>query len=130
MKRGSVLRLHLAHTHPPKTKLIVILANDDKKISYACVLINSEINLNVINSNELVDLQHPILQSKNTFLTWDSFVDCSQVFLKDFEELKNAFDSNNHIRIGFLHADDLEIVLEKVKNAETTLPIIVKTFKF
>ena len=116
---GSVLRLHVKDTYPPKTKRFIIIGFTEDKVTLATVYINSEINTNVNWSIEQQDLQLPLSSENREYLEHDSFVDCSKFFLKGVQEITDIVKSRPEVIIGELNQDDLKIVIEKIKNATT-----------
>ncbi len=77
---GNVIKCFTLHTNPPKEKRFVILGTNDKGDYVGSVFINSNINFNIINSQELLELQYPVKCQANSYLDYDSFIDCSELF--------------------------------------------------
>jgi len=128
-KKGTVIKVFIYRTHPPKIKYFIILGHDQIKRSYACIFINSEINIHVLNTSELQALQHPLLKEKNAFLDHNSFANCADIFLKDSTEI-NQLMNDPDIYKAEIHPDDINTILEIVKHAETTKPNYLKVFNF
>lgn len=53
LKVGSIIKLLVLDTIPPKTKYLIIVGLDKENISFATVFINSVVNINVLNTPEL-----------------------------------------------------------------------------
>lgn len=118
-KVGAVLRYHVEFTNPPKTKRLIIIGFDENKVALASVLINSEINPNKFPSEKLKQLHLELEPTGRSFLDHKSYVDCSQIFEQDTEQVKNQLTSNPNIHIGELAPEDLIKVLEKIRSAPT-----------
>jgi hypothetical protein len=58
------------------------------------------------------------------YLDYDSFADCSQIYKKEFNDLRNQLIDNPSIHIGQLSQKDIESVLKLIKSART---ISIKT---
>lgn len=119
LKIGTVLRLHVKDTDPPKIKRFIIIGFTEDKVTLATVYINTEINTNVNWSIEQQDLQLSLSSENREYLEHDSFVDCSKFFLKGVQEITDIVKSRPEVIIGELNQDDLKIVIEKIKNATT-----------
>jgi hypothetical protein len=63
------------------------------------LLINSEVNNFVINSDDLKSLQIMIDAATHKFMDWDSWIDCSQLFgyPKDWIDAAIANDPLHHL---------------------------------
>ena len=77
VKVGSVLRLKVEDTKPPKVKIFIIIGQNIEGFSLATLYINTDINFNINFSQELIDLQIPISKKDYSFLDHNSYVDCS-----------------------------------------------------
>jgi hypothetical protein len=130
MEKGTVIRARVSNINNPKTKYFVLLAKDKLKVSFATILINSEINIHVLNTPELIALQHPLLKVNNPFLDHDSHVDCSDVLLRNYKDTIDMTTAKPEVIRGILHKDDLKMVLKLVREASTTIPNYLNNFKF
>lgn len=114
---GNVIRCYTNHTNPPKEKRFIILGRDKTGNYIGTVFINSNINFNVINSQELLDLQYPIRKEKNEYLKWDSFIDCSKLVKFDYEYVRTKVVQKPECVLGTVQANDLEIIYQLVKKS-------------
>ena len=94
----------------------------------ATVFINTEINVNVISSQELKDLQFPFTAVNREYLDHDSFVDCSRLIERNFDELKTILKNNASSSIGQISENDLKNIKAKIKSARTISVRIKKKF--
>jgi hypothetical protein len=129
LKVGTVLRLHVNDTKPPKIKRFVIVGETKDQITLAIVWINSKINLNVNRSKELQDLQIKLTWSdERPYLEKDSFVNCSLIIEKSKSEFEKFIQDDPSKIIGELSSKDLQIVLNKLRSAPTIKPKVKKKF--
>jgi len=104
------------HTKPtPKPKFVVIVYVN---LSPHGFLINSIINNFILNRSYLLPCEAQILASQHSFLNYDSYVDCREIFMFDESEL---IDTR-----GILSSDAKEAVINAV-NACPVLENIHKT---
>ena len=124
LRIGSVLRYFNTDTRPPKVKRIVVVGFNEGKILFAYVFINTEINPNIFSSPRMRDLHLAFEASGREYLDHDSYVDCSQIKQEDSDAIKELMTQDFSVHIGDLSGNDIEKVVEKLKNAPT---IDVKT---
>lgn len=72
------------YTHPRKKKFIVIVCEDEKYMGF---LVNSTISQFVCNRPYLLECQVPLSKSDYGFLFHDSYLDCSQIYAFEDDEL-------------------------------------------
>ncbi len=130
LKVGSVLRLHVLDTTPPKIKRFIIIGISKDKISLATVYINSNLNINVFRNTKLQGLQLELNESGREYLDKDSFVDCSTIKEKSYTDLKNALQELPIKNIGTVSDTDLNQIVNKIRGAETISPVVKKRYKF
>ena len=75
LKIGSVIRLYLGDTNPPKQKRFILVGQSYDKLLFAAIFINSEINPNIFPTQELKDLNLKLLASERDYLDHDSYAD-------------------------------------------------------
>ena len=119
IKVGTVLRLHVKDTTPPKYKRFIIVGFSQDKLSLATVYINSEINTNINWSQEQQTLQLLFSSEGRPYLERDSYIDCSKLMFRDTEEIYSAVDENPNVVIGELSLEDLKYVMDTLKYAPT-----------
>lgn len=119
---GNVIRCFTTDTNPPKEKRFVVLGVDVTGALIGTVFINSDVNFNVINSQELLELQYPIKKAGNEYLAWDSFVDCSKLVRFEYEYVKSKIVEKPKCVLGTVKSDDLKIIYELVQKS----PVISK----
>ncbi|MFZ4526222.1 MAG: hypothetical protein ACOYOE_11945 [Chlorobium sp.] len=107
LKIGSVLKLHVKDTNPPKEKRFIVVGKTIDGICLATVYINSSMNKNVHYSEELQKLQLFLEADGREYLDHDSYVDCSTLYIKQYPALLHDFSSKPEALIGVLRDEDL-----------------------
>ena len=116
---GSVFRIHVDTTTPPKNKRLVVLAISGDNICVGYLFINSQINPNCFPSAELRALHLPLQANERDYLDHDSYLDCSDIKNITLNELKDIISQNPQQHIGKLSTTDIEAAIDIVKNAPT-----------
>lgn len=116
---GKVLRLKVKDTNPPKIKRFVIVRFSEDKYTLASVYINSEINPNINWSIEQQELQLKLTPDTREYLSKTSYVDCSRLIIKDYQEILSIVEARPESVLGELNESDLKHVAEKLKEART-----------
>lgn len=119
IKVGTVLRLHVKNTIPPKYKRFIIVGFTQDKLSLATVYINSDINININWSQEQQALQLLFTSEGRPYLDRNSYIDCSKLMFRDTEEIYSAVHNNPDAIIGKLSEEDLKYVMNTLKYAST-----------
>lgn len=119
LKIGTVLRLSVKDTKPPKIKRFIVVGKTIDGLSLASVYINSHINLKVNWNIELQSLNIPLENKGNDFLDRDSFVDCSKLVFRDSNEISEIIQNNPQAVKGELKEEDLQLILETLRNSIT-----------
>lgn len=114
---GSVLKLYVKDTKPPKEKRFIIVGKNIDGLCLATVYINSEINENINYSPELKELHLPFQAAGRTYLDHDSFVDCSEFVIREQKEIEYAIKNRPGVVIGTLCEMDLTAVRNKLINS-------------
>ena len=117
LKIGSVLRFFMKDTNPPKDKRAIVVGFNDDKILFAYVLINSEINPNMFPTPRLRDLHLSFEANSRSYLTHDSFVDCSQIKEEDAQAMRTEMTDNVGIHIGDLSETDCKKVIDTLRTS-------------
>jgi hypothetical protein len=119
LKVGSVIRAIVKDTTPPKTKRFILIGISGDKLAVATLYLNTEINPNVFTTNELRNLHLKMEAIGRSYLSHDSFADCSKVYEKEFAEILKVLESDASSILGELNAADLDQVKQTVKIART-----------
>ncbi len=130
IKVGTVLRLKVRDTNPPKIKLFIIIGQNIDGSSLATLYINTEVNLKVNWAQELLDLQIPISKSDYSFLSNDSHVDCSKLMIKDRGEIEEIIANRPRAVIAELEKVQIEYLRDIIKNSTTIKGKLKKRFGF
>ena len=130
IKIGAVIRILVKETIPPKVKYLVVVGLDGGSISFATIYINTEINMNVINTPELQNLQVWLESSKCQTLEHDSYADCSKIVERNILEVAAYIAKNPASELGMLEKKYLTNVLELLKTAATIIPYHKKKYGF
>lgn len=128
LKAGSILRLHVKDTTPPKIKIFIIIGEDEDSISLACLYINSDINYRMNFSQELIALQMPLKSKDFDWLHHDSFLDCSKIHPQKKSEIRKILQNRPDAYIGDLDEENFNIILETVKSSTTIKGKVKKKF--
>lgn len=126
---GNVIKCFTSHTNPPKEKRFVILGVNENGDYVGSVFINTNVNFNIINSQELLDLQYPVKNQPNDYLDHDSFIDCSELFEFDRQTLYELLIKEPERALGKVSSEDLEILFGLVKSSPIIEPKILKKYK-
>lgn len=126
---GNVIKCFTSHTSPSKEKRFVILGINDNRDYVGSVFINTNVNFNIINSQELLELQYPVKNQANDYLDHDSFIDCSELFEFDRQILYDLLIKEPERALGKVSSEDLEILFDLVKSSPIIEPKILKKYK-
>jgi hypothetical protein len=119
LKVGSVLKLYVNDTTPPKEKRFIVIGVSQDKLSLASLYINSEINTAINWSAEQQALQLEFTSEGREYLDWTSYIDCSKFNYRDTKEIQQAIEARPDAIIGELNAQDLELIITTIKHAPT-----------
>ncbi|TXD56907.1 hypothetical protein ES044_16060 [Polaribacter sp. IC066] len=119
LDKGTVLRMFVNDTTPPKTKIFIVLGLHDNKVALGTLFINSKINDTINFSVELQALQYKLYLSDYAFLDKDSFVDCSNIQQRDNKNILQKINEDNSLVVGRLNQDTFEDVRKAIISAET-----------
>lgn len=106
--------------YPSRNKFFVILGWDDKGNAYGGVVFNSRVNLKLPRDIQMY--QYPIDKNDYSFLSHDSFIDCSSLMRVHESQL-----SVGTFR-GTLSQEHLELILGAVREAGTIPPIKLRMY--
>lgn len=119
LKVGTVLKLFVNDTTPPKEKRFIIVGFTEDKFSLASLYINTEVNTNINWSQEQQALQLELSSNSREYLDWTSYVDCSKFNIRETQEIKKAIQSRPEAIIGEVSAKDLELIITTIRHAST-----------
>lgn len=133
VRKGSVYRMRLTRKEgviPKKegdtdrNKYFIILGFDDAGNAIGFVLINTLIHKGL--SIDLQRLQYPLYPQKYSFLKKIRYVDCSEIKSIQKDKFNSLFDSDKEF--GLIDEEDMELIIECVKNSPVVTPKILKRF--
>ena len=127
---GCVFKVLAKFTDPPKEKIFVIVAKDDKSFSLATVLINTDLNANVNFSLDLKALHIPIEAKGREYLKHDSFVDCTALHECKISEANKWMTDDPGCHLGKMVEEDLRKVHMLITTSGTIKPFKKKQFGF
>lgn len=123
IKVGSVIISLDRSTIPiPKEKRFVIIGETPDHIALGTIYINSEINFNVIRTQDLRDLQFEVLAEGRDYLDHDSYIDCSKIKLRNKAELLQLLKDKPEACLGEVSTHDLALIIQNVRGAITISP--------
>lgn len=130
VKVGSVLKLKVEDTKPPKVKIFIIIGQNIEGFSLATLYINTDINFNINFSQELIDLQIPISKKDYSFLDHNSYVDCSKLMFKDKSEIEHILSQRPEAFVNELDEKQISFFKEVIKKSTTIKGKIKKRYGF
>jgi hypothetical protein len=116
---GSVIRVFVKDTTPPKVKYFIIIGFSDDEVLLGTVFINSAINQNVFNTEYLKGLNIPLDAQMYDFIDHNSFVDCSDVKERSFIEIKQLLSNDPECSKGIISEETMKIISTTLANAST-----------
>jgi hypothetical protein len=129
IKVGSVIRMFVFDTTPPKTKLFIIIGLDPENICLASVYINSKLT-KYAKRNPKIKRQHVLIKKteQHSFLKHDSYIDCAELKIKNIAKLKEKIEIDPSIVRGTLEDSVIEQITRKLSVAENIKPKHKKRF--
>ncbi|PID87981.1 MAG: hypothetical protein CSB06_02645 [Bacteroidia bacterium] len=91
-------------------KFFIIAGISDDKLFMCSVFINSKIHPAIAHKPRILDLQIPLLKTRNDFLKYDSFANCSYPIHLNSESITRSIVAGTCKLIGNIHNQDLEFV--------------------
>jgi len=128
IKIGSVIRIHVKDTNPPKIKRFILVGQSFDKLIFATIFINTDINPNVFRTQELIDLNLELPAKQRPYLEHDSFADCSSIYNRNADWLLEMIGDDPQNVLGEVSDADLLLIRNKIKSARTIAPSVKKTF--
>jgi hypothetical protein len=117
MPIGTVIKAHVIHTNPPKTKRFIIVGYYEGNA--IIVFFNSEINAIHNYSSELRALHIPFESNNKSYLRKNCYCDCARLYIENAQQLHDAVKTNPDIVLGQLEKEDLDKVINMLKSSPT-----------
>lgn len=111
-------------------KYIIVVAKDDKEVSLAYVVINSEANPNIAYNSYLKSLHLKIDKKNNPFLEKDSFVDCSKLREFPIQSVVDFLIKNPERAVGNVSSSVLKSIHLTISTASTIERFMKNKFGF
>lgn len=132
LKAGGVFRLYTSSTTPAKVKRFVVrfvVIGSNKKInSVGLLFINSDMTKNAFKNRNLRRL-HLLLESKKRiYLDHDSYLDCSRLNERSYEELLKKCIADINIYLGSFSNTDIAKAQKLVELAKTISRILKRRY--
>ena len=123
IREGSVFRLNFENTTPPKIKRFIILGTDGDSDSAGFLFINKQINIHIFPTSDLQKLHLFLKKTEDrSYLDRDSYIDCSWLYERKLQKLRNEFISNLEIYLGQVSDSDMKKIKQLVISAKTIPP--------
>lgn len=130
LRPGCVVEIFAAHINPPKRKFYVIAALEPPTLGF---FINSNINPYIKRRRELAAAQVRVLKADHGFLTYDSWLDCSDVHTFPLHFLEREIRTNPDALLGCLcpnaQAKMLKVVAESYTLGGDQIARITSAFR-
>lgn len=125
---GAVIQVFAIDTTPAKEKRLIVVGEAFDHISFACIYINSELNLNVFPTQELHDLNPKFIADERDYLEHDSHVDCTSLHTYKKSDLLLILKNDPTRLLGNLSDDDFIQVKKLISSARTIKASLKKTY--
>ena len=99
LKPGVVLKAFVKDTTPPKYKYLIVVGRSDESLCIATVFVNSNINKNVFREAHLQRMHVSILPTDLSSLSYESFVDCTSIEVRDSGDLVKRLNEGKSARV-------------------------------
>ena len=116
---GSVVKVWLTWTTPPKEKRIIIVGTTATGDHLGIVLINSEINWDVNRDRDIIDFQYFIRAEDCEFLSHDSYADCLNLREISRQQVVGEVSDDLQKALGRVSDDLFAEILVRVKTSPT-----------
>ncbi len=128
LRPGAVFKIFAKNTNPPKIKRIVVLGINEEKTLIGHLFINSNINLQCLDTDDLRNLQIYLEASYREYLDHNSYLDCSDLKPLPIAELERIYNADPSILLGHLSAEELAEARAKAAIAKTIRPKYKRMF--
>jgi len=119
IQKGSIIRVFVRDTRPPKIKRFIVVGFSQDKVLLGTVFINSEINPKIFTTEELRSLHISIDAANNDFIDHDSFIDCSSIIERSYDEIKQLLSKDTECLKGIVSETTMKVISETISNAKT-----------
>lgn len=127
---GSVIKLFVKDTDPPKEKRFIIVGFSEDRLILATVFINTEINENVNWCQEL-KLQNLLFEiDGRDYLEHPSYIDCSKLVPRKYSEIARAVTVKPEAILGKVSPEDWQLIKDTIINSTTIKGKYKKKFGF
>lgn len=116
---GSVVKVWLTWTTPPKEKRIIIVGTTATGDYLGVVLINSEINWNVNRNPDVIDFQYFLRAEDCEFLSHDSYADCLNLHEISRKQVVGEILDDLQKALGRVSDELFTEILTRVKTSPT-----------
>ncbi|TAG58975.1 MAG: hypothetical protein EAZ27_01130 [Cytophagales bacterium] len=130
LKPGSIFRLLVPDTTPPKEKFLILVGVESNNLLFASIFINSEINPNIFNSELLKSLHYQLKVENYSFLKRNSYADCSKITERKSEELMLILENNTQTFVETLNEIDFGNIKSILKSSTTINVVLKKKYGF
>lgn len=125
---GAVILVFATDTTPHKEKRLIVVGEAFDHITFACIYINSELNLNVFPTQELHDLNPRFTAEERDYLDHDSHGDCTRLHSYNKADLLLILRNDPSRLLGNLSDDDFIQVKKLISSARTINASLKKTY--
>lgn len=127
VRRGTVLHRMFETTIPPKSKFFVVVGESETHL-VGFFFVNSGINQYVQRNQAYFDMQMSIKQSIYQFLKYDSFIGAHELKMIDKSILMTELKTGKTTIKGYLTREDMEMLLNAVRNSQLFSKVEKDTF--
>lgn len=113
--RGSILLSDVDFVD--HKKFFVVMGETDDKIM-GCFFINSNIHRAIQNKPEQFAMQYPVKRADYPFLSYDSFLNCSNILEFDKQEVINKLQDGRAVKKGEMQSSHIGDILEMCRNSK------------
>lgn len=120
IKQGVVLRCEVGwfRDKSNRIKRFVIIGVSEESEEVGCLCINSNINEDCI-PERLRKYHHKLEEQGREYLDHNSYINCSEIYTKNYNELKNKLAAEPEVKIGEMSEEDKIDIISIVRNAIT-----------
>jgi hypothetical protein len=119
LTHGDIIHMSVPGISHDKFFVLVCLTRSDDA---GVVFINSNINPNLFPAFELRELHQKISRSDYPFLTYDSFIDCSDIFKMNSQKIETHLTQYPLDYKGKLNHTDIKKIIELLSRSPKISP--------
>lgn len=129
IKIGSVIKIHVEFTNPPKSKRLVVIGKSADELLLGVICFNSENNQQVNRNSNYNNLQIPFNAAKHQdILKHDSYLDCARLYNILYDDTVKLLSDSFHDVLGEIPESEMNFVLAKLASSKTISPKEKKMF--